>query len=532
MPTAPLSFSFAQPYRSAHAPVFGQQAVATSNPAAALAGLRVLEAGGNAIDAAVAVLATLSVAEPTMNGIGGDLFAQVWDGERLHALNASGRAPRAWTLDRFSGRTRLPELGWDAVTVPGLVSGWAALWRRFGSRPFGELLAPAVGYAREGFPVLPRMAELWAEAPSRFAAFPEFMRVFLPHGRAPRAGEWFKLPELAESLASIADTTGETFYRGELARRIASAARDGGSALTLDDLAAHRAEWVEPIGCDFHGLRWFEPPPNGQGLAALIALGILEHLPLAGLSPDEPDSVHYAIEAMKLAFRDAKEHVADPEHQRVPPSELLESNRLAQLAAGISRDRSAAPGPMPRRDHGTVYATVADRDGRMVSAIQSNYLGFGSGVVVPGTGISLHNRGLGFSLDPAHANVVRGGARPYHTIMPGFALCGGRAALSFGVMGAHMQPQGQVQLALRMALHGQNPQAACDAPRFFLNEASEVALEPELEASVGDELARRGHRLVSGLPTVWFGGAQVIAALERGYCAGSDPRKDGQAVAS
>jgi len=527
-----LPLSFAAPYHSQRAPIFGEQAVATSSPVAAQVGLRVLEQGGNAIDAAVAVLAALSVVEPTMNGLGGDLFALVWDGEALHALNASGRAPNAWSRERFAQRRSMPELGWDAVTVPGAVSGWVALNQRFGTRTLGELLAPAIGYAEEGFPVLPKMAELWAAAVTRFAEFGEFQRVFVPGGRVPRAGDWFSLPELAASLASIADTRGESLYRGELARRIVAAAREAGGALTLADLDAHQADWVAPISCEFGGLRWFEPPPNGQGLAALLTLGILEHLPLAELGPDHPHAVHLELEAMKLAFADCVAFVADPTQMRVSVEELLARERLARLAADISRQGAAAPRAVPQRDHGTVYATVADREGRMVSAIQSNYLGFGSGVVVPKTGIALHNRGLGFSLDPARANCVRGGARPYHTIMPGFAARAGRPALSFGVMGGHMQPQGHVQLAIRAALFQQNPQTLCDAPRWYLSETSEVALEPALARQVGPELVRLGHRLIAEPPTLLFGGAQVIAKLERGYCAGSDPRKDGQAVAS
>jgi len=525
-------FSYDLPYGSARVPVFGRQAVATSHPAAAQVGHSVLTSGGNAIDAAIAVAAALAVVEPTMNGLGGDLFGLVWDGQKLHGLNASGRAPRAWSPERFAGKLRMPELGWDSVTVPGAVSGWAALWQRFGSLPFERLLAPAIGYAREGFPVLPRMAELWSKAVPRFQEFPEFRRVFLTNGRAPRAGEWFRLPDLADSLSAVADSVGTEFYSGQLAERIARAAALAGGALTREDLESHQAEWVEPLGIDYRDARLCELPPNGQGLAALLALGILEHLPLDGLSPEHPDSIHFQLEAMKLAFVDCRRHVADPDRMRLPVQELLSEQRLAALARRVQVGRAAPHLAGPTRDHGTVYATIADRDGRMVSLIQSNYLGFGSGVVVPGTGISLQNRGLGFSLEADHPNRVAGGARPYHTIMPGFLLRGGQAAMSFGVMGGHMQPQGHVQLVLRTVLHRQNPQTICDAPRWYLGELSEVALEPELGSELARNLHARGHRIVEAPERSLFGGAQVIYRLSDGYCAGSDPRKDGQALAS
>lgn len=526
--TAP--FSFELPYSSRRVPVLARQAVATSHPTAAQIGLSVLERGGNAVDAAIAVAAALSVVEPTMNGVGGDLFAMVWDGERLHGLNASGRAPRAWSLARFRGRRTMPELGWDSVTVPGAVSGWVELWRRFGSQPFPSLLVPAIRCAREGFPVLPRMAELWAEAPARFGEFPEFRRVFLPNGRAPEAGTWFALPDLAASLEDIAETRGTSFYQGALAQRIAKAARAAGAALDERDLGEHRATWVEPLSLPFFGTEVCELPPNGQGLATLIALGILRHLDASALPPEHPDLVHLEIEAMKLAFDDCRRHVADPARMRIGVEELLSEGRLERLARRIRRDEVAQGLGAPPRDHGTVYAAIADRQGRMVSLIQSNYLGFGSGVVVPGTGISLQNRGLGFSLDPEHPNVVTGGALPYHTIMPGFLLAGEKAAMSFGVMGGHMQPQGHVQVVWRTVVHRQNPQAAIDGPRWYVDEHGAVGLEPEMPAAVSGALRARGHTLLPRPSRVLFGGAQAIYRLDQGYCAASDPRKDGQAV--
>lgn len=505
-------------------------ALATSQPLAAQVGLGVLQRGGNAIDAAIATAATLTVVEPTMNGLGSDLFALVWDGQQLHGLNASGRAPRRWTPERFRGRRSMPELGWDAVTVPGAVSGWAALWQRFGSQPFETLLAPAIDYAESGFPVLPVIAAAWRAAEARFRDFPEFRRVFLPGGAAPRAGAWFRSPELGASLRGVAASEGRDFYHGALAERIARASERDGGLLELEDLKSHRADWVEPLSVDFHGARVYELPPNGQGLATLIALGVLEHLPISELPPEHPDSVHLQLEAMKLAFRDCHRNVADPARMRLPVEELLAESRLRALAARVRLDCAAPHSDAPTPDHGTVYLTSADADGRMVSLIQSNYMGFGSGVVVPGTGISLQNRGVGFSLDPSSPNLVTGGARPYHTIMPGFVLHHGRPFMSLGVMGGHMQPQGHTQLVLRALLHRQNPQTLCDAPRWYVSERSEVALEPELSLVAG-ELARRGHVLLEDPPSSLFGGAQVIARLERGYAAGSDPRKDGQALA-
>lgn len=528
--TGGVGYQYDVPGQGGRTPVLARQAAATSHPLAAQAALFVLERGGNAVDAAIAAATTACVVEPTMNGLGGDLFALVWDGTRLHGLNASGRAPLAWSPERFAGRAHVPELGWEAVTVPGGVSGWVALWERFCTLPFEKLLEPAVNYAREGFPVMPHIARLWGNAARRFAEFGEFRRVFLPEGRAPRAGEWFKLPDLADSLEDIATTRGRSFYSGELARRIVSDAQQAGAALREADLAAHQADWVEPIAVPAYGNTVHELPPNGQGLAALIALGVLAHLDLPA-EPNHPQSIHLQLEAMKVAFADCTRYVGDPLFSDVPVAHLLDPQRLATLAKRI-KGRAAPPRPRPMPDHGTVYLTTADREGRMVSLIQSNYLGFGSGIVIPGTGIALHNRGLGFSLNPERANAVRGGARPYHTIMPGFVTREAQPVLSFGVMGGHMQPQGHVQLVLRCLLWGENPQRACEAPRWYIHDDDSVALEPGLLESAGDELIGRGHRLQRAPAIELFGGAQAIARVPGGYCAATDPRKDGQAVGS
>jgi gamma-glutamyltranspeptidase/glutathione hydrolase len=527
---SPPAPTFEFPYPSRRMPAFGSRAVASSHAFATQAALDVLQHGGNAIDAALTAAATLTVVEPTMNGIGGDLFAMIWDGTELHGLNASGRAPRAWSAERFEGRKKMPSLGWDAVTVPGGVSGWVALAQRFASRSLAQLFAPAVAYARDGFVVTPRVASLWAEASARFGRFKEFSRVFLPGNRTPAAGSWVTLPDAAESLEDIAATNGASFYEGRLAQAMVEAARDDGGALTVDDLATHRAEWVTPLSVDYAGVRLHELPPNGQGLASLLALAILSELELERHEPDSADSVHLQVEAMKVAFAQCERHLADPDSMRVSVEEILDPKAVRKLRALIRLDRASDVGQFPPADHGTVYVATGDAEGRMVSLIQSNYMGFGSGVVIPGTGISMHNRGLGFRLDPNHPSCVAGGKRPYHTIMPGFVTADAAAAMAFGVIGGHMQPQGHVQLVVRNFLYGQNPQATCDAPRWHVTEQREVALEPAFDPSVGSELARRGHRILADAPVALFGGAQAVRRMARGYCAASDPRKDGQAA--
>jgi gamma-glutamyltranspeptidase/glutathione hydrolase len=522
-------FDWEFPYSSRRMPVLARNVVATSQPLAAQAGLRMLLAGGNAVDAALAAAITLTVVEPVMNGIGGDAFALVWDGSELHGLNASGRAPAAWTPQRFAARREMPATGWDAVTVPGEVSGWVALSERFGRLPFAELFAPAIEYAANGFLVSPIVARMWAGQVPRLAGEPGFAEAFLPDGRAPRAGERFVFPDQAHTLERIAATRGEDFYRGELAERMVAHARAHGGALALDDLAAHRADWVAPIGHPYHDLTLYELPPNGQGLAALIALGILEYCHVADHPPDSADSLHLQIEAMKLAFADVYRYVADPAHMRVDPRALLEPGYLKSRVKEIDRRQARYPRHGVPRHEGTVYLTAADAEGMMVSYIQSNYTGFGSGVVVPGTGISLHNRAWGFTLEPGHPNEVGGGKRPFHTIIPGFVARAGAPLMSFGLMGANMQPQGHVQLMTRLADYGRNPQAAIDGPRWRLDADSNLWIEPEFGAAVLSELESRGHRIVPKDP-LNFGAAQIAWRLEHGYLAASDPRRDGQAL--
>ncbi len=525
-----MSLSWTFPYPSQRMPVFSRNVVATSQSLAAQAGLQMLIRGGNAVDAILAAAITLTVVEPTSNGIGSDAFALLWDGKAMHGLNGSGRSPGGWSPARFSGRAHMPELGWDTVTVPGAVDLWVSLSQRFGKLPFADLFESAVRYATDGFLVTPITAAKWSAAPALYADYPDFARAFLPGGRAPEAGERFRPPGMSGTLESIAETGGASFYRGPIAEKIVSHAAATGGLMTLDDLAGHRSEWVEPLRQTWQDVTVHELPPNGQGVAVLIALGILDHLDIRRYPVDSADSLHLQVEAMKLAFAIARPQIADPDWMAVQPASLLDRSFLAEKARTIRMDRALFPDVTMSSDGGTVYLAAADQEGMMVSFIQSNYHGFGSGIVIPGTGISLQNRGRGFTLDPGHPNCVAGGKRPYHTIIPGFVMKDGFPLMSFGVMGAHMQAQGHVQMMVRVIAHGQNPQSAADAPRWYLTEESLLALERGVSPSVRASLESRGHRLAPETPTSVFGGAQLIYRLTDGYCAASDPRKDGQAV--
>ncbi|MDB5928601.1 MAG: gamma-glutamyltransferase 2, Threonine peptidase family [Polaromonas sp.] len=530
----PSPLDFSNPYPSARSAVLGRNLVSTSQPLAAQAGLRMLLAGGNAVDAAIAAAMALTVVEPTGCGLGSDAFAIVWDGQALHGLNASGRSPAAWSADRFAGRSAMLETGWESVTVPGAVSAWSALSRRFGRLPFADLAAPAIGYARGGFAVSPVIAHLWALGSERLGGQPGFADCFLPGGRAPQAGEVFRSEGHATTLEAIADSHGEAFYRGALAGRIAAHARAHGGALTEDDLASHSADWCGTLAQPFAGSVVHELPPNGQGIATLMALGMLEALGIGRQPVDHIDTVHLSIEAMKLALADLHQYNADIDAMRVAPGALLAPAYLAERASLIDRHRAGDPGHGSPGPGGTVYVAAADAAGMMVSFIQSNYMGFGSGIVVPGTGISLQNRGFGFSLAPGHANQVGPRKRPSHTIIPAFAMhADGTPQMAFGVMGGPMQSQGHVQMALRVLHYGQNPQAAADAPRWRVTGGRQVAVEPGFGADVVSALAQRGHEVTveRGNGVFAFGGAQLVLRRGTGYIAGSDPRKDGQAVA-
>ncbi|MCA3177126.1 MAG: gamma-glutamyltransferase family protein [Burkholderiales bacterium] len=536
-----MNFHWTNPYPSARTPLFARNIVSTSQPLAAQAGLRLLQQGGNAVDAAIAAAATITLTEPCSNGLGSDCFALVWDGSQLLGLNASGTAPAAWTLDYFEKKyggdltaTR-PLRGWDTVTVPGAVGGWGALHQRLGRLPFEQVLAPAIEYAERGFAISPNVQEKWRLAAPLLREQPGFAEHFLPKGRVPHVGEHFVLPHAAQTLKLIAQTHGEAFYRGELAARLAAHAAEHGGVMTEADLASYEPQWVDSLHTQFHRHTLHEIPPNGQGITALMTLGLLRHTPLAQLEVDSPDWHHWQIEAIKAAFADVYAHVSDPRSMRVTSEQLLDDDYLKSRAALIDPQRAQhwGPGELPRG--GTIYLTTADESGMMVSFIQSNYLGFGSGVVVPGTGISLHNRGHAFSMLADHPNVVAPGKHPFHTIIPAFLMAQGQPQMSFGVMGANMQPQGQVQTLTRMLLAHQQPQAACDAPRWKWNKALDIEVEPNMPDTVKTELARRGHRIAPvNDPYLDFGAGQFIWRLGDsavdGYVAASDPRRDGCAV--
>ncbi len=523
-----VPFDWNLPYAWPRKPILAANVVCTSQPLAAQAGLQMLADGGNAVDAAIATAIALTVVEPVSNGIGSDAFAIVWDGERLHGLNASGRSPAAWTPEYFGG-SGVPALGWNAVTVPGAVSAWAELHAAFGKLLFERLFAPAISYGRNGFLVSPTIASQWAAQMPLFVGQPGFAETFMPDGRAPTPGELVRLPDHAATLERIAATRGEDFYRGDLAAAMEAHSLANGGAMRASDLAAHRADWVGTIDTAYRGYTVHEIPPNGQGIVALIALGILEQFDLSSLPADSADSVHLQIEAIKLAFADAEAYVADPDHMTFPPQRLLDRDYLSRRAALID-PRRAKPAFAGTPSGGTVYLTAADADGMMVSMIQSNYMGFGSGVVVPGTGIALQNRGAQFVAERGHPNQVGPHKRPRHTILPGFVTKDGAPVMSFGVMGGPMQPQGHVQVMVRIADHGQNPQAACDGPRFRWVQGMQVSCEKSFPPATLDELARRGHDLIAADDSNEFGSCQVIWRLDGGYLAVSDPRRDGQAV--
>ena len=400
--------------------------VAASQPLAVQAGLDALRDGGNAVDAALAAAITLTVVEPANNGVGGDAFAQVWDGQQLVGLNASGRAPEGWNPARFAGRKTMPRLGWDSVTVPGAISAWVALSDRFGHLPFTRLFDAAIHYARVGFQVGPKTAEIWSRAQARYADFPDFAEHFLP---APKAGRRVCRPALARTLQELADSHGSSFYTGAIAARIERAAIAAGGAMRRTDLANHRAEWVTPLRQPYRKALVHELPPNGQGIAALVALGILQHRELEPL--DSANGVHLVLEATRIAIRAAFEHVAEPQSLAVAAEALLDPTLLARLAEGITDRAAPRPPAILPTNQDTVCLAAADSSGMMVSFIQSNYEGFGSGIVIPDSGIAMHNRGAGFSLTPGHPNQVGPGKRPFHTIIPGFVTGIGQASPCF-----------------------------------------------------------------------------------------------------
>ncbi len=538
-----MTFDFSTPYTSARLPVFARNIVSTSHPLAAQAGLRMMQQGGNAVDAAIAAAAAMTITEPVSNGLGSDAFCILWDGQKLHGLNASGPAPQAWTPDYFHRKyggdaVNPPKRGWDSVTVPGAVSAWATMSERFGKLPFADLMAPAIEIAERGYLVPVVVQQKWAAATPLLQSLPGFAESFLPWGRAPNVGEMFQFKAAAKGLRAIAQTKGRAFYEGEIAEALVRFSDQHGGAMTLKDLANYQAEWVEPIAQNYRGYTLHEIPPNGQGIAALIALGILENFDLASMKVDGVDSQHLQIEAMKLAFADVYRYVADPKHMEVTPAQMLDPAYLKSRANLIDMKKAQdfkAGNPVKG---GTIYLTAADENGMMVSFIQSNYMGFGSGVVEPTYGIGLQNRGFGFSTDAKGlnpANLVAPGKRPFQTIIPAFLTQNGQPVMSYGVMGGNMQPQGHMQTLVRMLDYGQNPQTACDAPRWRYNEGMSINAEANMDANTVQGLNDLGHELeVINDSYQDFGAGQFIWRMGNpkveGYVAASDPRRDGLAA--
>ena len=510
-------------------------AAATSQPLATSAALEIMDQGGNAVDAAVAAAAVLNVVEPHMTGAGGDAFAIVWWAEtgELVGIDASGRSGSGMRADalRARGHERVPGSGAEAVTVPGAVSGWHALVDAYGNLDLAQVLAPAIRIAEGGFPVTPIIARQWAAATDKLAADKGARATYLVDGeRAPRAGEWFANPDLARSFRRIAEEGPRVLYGGALGEELVRGVQALGGFVTLEDLAAHEPRWVEPLSTDFRGWTVWELPPAGQGVAALELLELLEPFDLEGMGHNSAAYLHHLIEAKKVAFADLHRYVSDPESMEIDPRSLLEPGfvdaRRRLIDPTVAAER-VEPGAAVT-DSETIYLTVADADGNMVSLINSIYSSFGSGVVVPGTGFALQNRGAGFVIDDGHPNQVAPRKRPFHTIIPGFVTKDGAPHMAFGLMGGSMQPQGHAQLLLNMLVFGMDPQTAVDAARFRHLSGRRVAIE-RIDSGTAAELEAMGHELSDWTRTD-FGGAQVIVRLPKGWAAASEPRKDGHAA--
>jgi gamma-glutamyltranspeptidase/glutathione hydrolase len=526
---------------------------ATSHPLVSQVALDILKRGGTAVDAAIAANATMGLMEPTGNGVGGDLFAIVWDAKtkKLYGLNGSGRSPKSLTYDRLKaeleklGSPTIPKTGPLPVSVPGAVDGWFELHKKFGKIPMRELLQPAIGYARNGFPVTEIIAEGWARNAKMLQKYPGFAEVYMPNGRAPVKGEIFKNPLLASTLSAIAEGGRDAFYKGDIAKRIESYMRAQGGYLTADDLAAHTSEWVEPVSTNYRGYDVWELPPNSQGIAALEMLNILEGYDLKALGFGSPEYLHLFVEAKKLAFEDRAKFYADPDFSKAPVAALISKDYATARRKLINPARALdkiEPGD-PKLGGDTIYLTTADQWGNMVSLIQSNFRGMGSGMTPPGLGFILQDRGELFVLKEGHANTFEPGKRPFHTIIPAFVTKNGEPWLSFGVMGGDMQPQGHVEIVMNLIDFGMNLQEAGDAPRIQHEGSTspEGQAEPmtnggwvDLESGFPYETVRglmqKGHDVRFALGP--YGGYQAIEwdAKNRVYIGASEGRKDGQAA--
>jgi len=535
------------PTMAGRSPVYAPNgAAATSQPLATSAAVAVLQSGGNAIDAAVTAAAVLSVVEPMMTGIGGDMFAIVWSAKdrRLYGLNASGRAGSLMTRDELvkRQRTRGPARGPEAVTVPGALAGWQTLLKRFGTRSLAQAVDPAIHYAEDGFPVTPIIAGDWMTGGTLLQRDSGGRATFFLDGsRYPQAGDWFRNPDYARTLRDVARDGPDLLYNGPLGEKIVNYLKDRGGFLTMDDLRKNEPTWVTPISAMFHGYRVWELPPNNQGVATLEMLRILEPYDLKAMGQNSAEYLHLLIEAKKLAYADLTKYVGDADHLTVSPAYLLSDPFIAERRSHIDpKHAMTTTEPGPERTGGeTVYLTVADKDGNMVSFINSNFDEWGSAVVVPGTGFVLHDRGLGFTLEPGLPNTVAPGKRPFHTLIPGFVTkpgvssspdgTGDEPYMSFGLMGGAMQAQGHTQFLINHIVFGMDVQQAMDAGRFRHNSGVAVIVEPAIPDSVMDQLRALGHEVrLAAIGS--FGGSQAIIKLTKGYVAGSDPRKDGHAA--
>lgn len=512
-----MNFDFqSNPYPSQRTAVFANRGmVATSQPLAAQAGLDILKKGGNAIDAAIATAATLTVVEPTSNGIGGDAFALVWTKGELHGLNGSGPAPKSISIEKVKerGHEKMPTHGWLPVTVPGAPSAWVELSKRFGKLPLQEVLQPAIEYAEKGYPLTPILGKYWEYAYRNYKAkltdeeFQHWFETFAPNGRAPKVGEIWKSEGHAATLKSIAETNGESFYSGEIADKIDAFSKKYNGFLSKEDLAEFKAEWVQPIKINYRGYDVWEIPPNGQGIVALMALNIARGFEFQG--KDTINTYHKQIEAMKLAYTDGKAYITEPTDMPIAVETLLSEDYGESRRAEIGEE-AIEPNPYKPPSGGTVYLATADAEGNMVSYIQSNYMGFGSGLVVPGTGIALQNRGHDFSLNPEDPNALKLGKKTYHTIIPGFLTKGNEAVGPFGVMGGYMQPQGHMQVVMNTIDFNLHPQAALDAPRWQWVGGKKVQVEPNFPNHLAQALVRKGHQIEVTVDTGGFGRGQII----------------------
>ena len=515
--------------------------VATSQPLAAMAGLQTLMQGGNAVDAAVTCAAALNVVEPVSTGVGGDMFALIWNAreKKVHALNGSGRAPAAASMEELksTGHRRMPEIGVYSVTVPGTVHGWETILAAHGTMPLSQVLQPAIRYANEGFPVSELIAYQWQGQVEKLSRLPSGQEMLL-NGRAPKHGEVMRLPSLGRTLGTVAEGGAEAFYQGKIAEKMAAFLQEQGGWLATEDLASHTSDWDEPISTDYRGVTCWECPPNGQGIVALEALNIAEGFDIQGMGAQSGDRYHHLIEATRLAYADAFEYVADPRMAQVPIDELTSKSYAAQRRSLIDPSRAMTSVPYGEVFGGsdTVYISCVDGEGNACSFINSVFSNFGSGLVVPGTGIVLHNRASLFSLYPDHPNALAPGKRPFHTIIPAMATVDGELHLCYGVMGGFMQPQGHLQLITNMVDHGMDPQAAIDALRFQVAGDS-VILEEGVDPNVVGALRSRGHRvqLMGGHQRGGGGGMGGAQAIQRDsetgvLWGGSEPRKDGCAI--